>query len=60
MWFVFGFFIGTAAVENTAPADRQIKKWPYCNFAYVKAYLYNLETGLPVFNSPFDYRENRY
>jgi hypothetical protein len=46
MWFSFGFFIGPAAGELKAPVDRQIKKWPYCNFAYAKAYLYNLENEL--------------
>jgi hypothetical protein len=46
MWFVFGFFIGTPTGERAAPVDRQIKKWPYRNFAYAKAYLYNLENKL--------------
>jgi len=44
MCFVYGFFIGTG--EHAAPVSRQSKKWPPCDFAYAKAYLYNLENEL--------------
>ena len=51
IYLMCGIFIAAASVEyreqnQTTPKTELNKKWPYRDFAYAKAYLYNLENKL--------------